>query len=113
MLTTILYMLLLQLIVVIIIDCSDFPSTIKKALSYILTKGKIKTDNYMFHLVDCSFCICWWTNFVFILCIGQFSIPYIALALFLAYMVTPVREFLILIYDVCIKIITKINDSIK
>ena len=41
-----LYMLLLQIIVVIIVDISDFPSTLKKIISSILTKGKFKTDNY-------------------------------------------------------------------
>lgn len=41
---------------VIVTDISDFPETLKMWLSSILTKGKIKTFKYRFHLFDCSFC---------------------------------------------------------
>ena len=102
-----LYMLLLQIIVVIIVDISDFPSTLKKILSSILTKGKFKTDKYQFHLIDCSFCIQWWVNLIYIICIGQFNIPYIAFALFLSVMCPISKDIIILLKDICIKIINK------
>lgn len=100
-------MLLLQIVVVIIVDISDFPSTLKKLVSFILTKGKFKTDNYQFHLADCSFCIQWWTNLIYIICIGQFSIPYIAFALFLSVMCPISKDIILLIRDIFVKLINK------
>ena len=107
MILNFLYMLLLQVIVVIIVDLSDFPSTLKKLISSILTKGKFKTDNYQFHLIDCSFCIQWWVNLIYIICIGQFSIPYIAFALFLSVMCTISKDIILLIRDIFVKLINK------
>lgn len=113
MLTIVFYMILIQLIIVILIDCSDLPITIKKTISFLLTKGKIKSANFQFHLADCSFCIQWWANFVYLLYIGKFIIPYIALALFLSFMTPITKDLLFLIKNIIINIIFKINNLVE
>jgi len=67
---TIFYMICLATIVVSIVDISDFPSTVKKALSFIWTDGKIIKTDYRLHLIDCSWCIASWTNLIYLLCTG-------------------------------------------
>ena len=100
-------MFLISLIVVIIVDISDFPSTLKKIISSILTKGKFKTDKYQFHLIDCSFCIQWWVNLIYIICIGQFSLLAVAFILMLSVFTPILKDIIILLKDICIKIINK------
>lgn len=116
MLINFLYMILIQIIVVIIIDLSDFPSTIKKAISFILSKGKFIKDDYTFHLSDCSFCIQMWVNLIFIIYLGQFSIPYITFMLLLSFFTDTTKDILIFIKDIMAKLnrtiykILKINE---
>lgn len=113
MLINFLYMILIQIIVVIIIDLSDFPSTIKKAISFMLSKGKFIKDDYTFHLSDCSFCIQWWVNLIFIICLGQFSIPYITFALLLSFFTETTKDILIFTKDIMAKLNRTIYKILK
>lgn len=116
MLNTIIALILIQIITVIIVDLSDFPSTIKKAISFILSKGKFIKDDYTFHLCDCSFCIQWWVNLIFIICVGQFNLPMITVILLLSFFTDTTKDILIFIKDIMAKLnrtiykILKINE---
>ncbi|MBQ0112022.1 MAG: hypothetical protein KBT03_02725 [Bacteroidales bacterium] len=81
MLTLIFNLLLINFFIVTIVDFSDFPDSAKKCITFILTKGKISTNKYRFHLVDCSYCITWWFSLIYILCIGQFCVPAVVLCI--------------------------------
>lgn len=114
--TIILNLIMINLIVVAIVDKTDFPDSAKKAISFILTKGKIVTSKYRFHLADCSLCLVFWLSLIYILCIGQFCIPTIALCIINALATTlmnPTIDIIMDVYKTLINIIqcilTKIN----
>lgn len=98
-------MIWITLICVIVTDISDFPSSVKKAISYALTKGKIVKDDYRLHWVDCSFCQVFWLGLAYILYIGEFSLMNIALILACSFLTTFVKSFIQMVEDVLLKII--------
>lgn len=102
------YMVCIATIVVSIVDISDFPDTIKKCISYILSKGKIIKTDYRLHLIDCSWCVASWINLIFLLYIGQFNIPYIAITFIIATLSPVIKEAIMLIKDLLLKLINYI-----
>lgn len=72
---------MINLIVVMIVDLTDFPDTLKKILSWIISRGKIVTTNYRFHLFDCSLCITWWLSIIYVLIFGKLTILSILLCI--------------------------------
>lgn len=111
--TTIFNMLCLATIVACIVNISDFPYTVKKVISYIVTKGKIVKDDYRLHLVDCDWCIASWTNLIYLFVVGQFTIPYIA-AVFIISTFTPViTELILTIKDIILKLTQIINENLN
>lgn len=113
MLQTITYLILINIITVIVIDGTDFPSTLKKALTYIFTKGKAATDNYRFHLFDCSLCVCWWLSILYVIFTGSFSIPMIAICLLSALFTKQTLSILLFIQDLVDTIINILNKLLK
>lgn len=106
-------LLCIQLICVLIIDISGFIDSVKWGVSKWLTKGKIPTTNYSLKPLDCSLCAVWWSGLIYIICIGQLSIYLIAYILFLAVMTPVVKDIIVLLRDICIKLINKIYDIIQ
>ena len=98
-------MLCLATIVACIVDISDFPYTVKKVISFILTKGKMTKTDFRIHLVDCSWCIASWTNLIYLFCVGQFTIPYIAAVFIIATFTPIIKDLIIFIKDTITKII--------
>ena len=108
-------MIWITLICVIVTDISDFPSSVKKAISYALTKGKIVKDDYRMHWVDCSFCQVFWLGLAYILYIGEFSLMNLALILACSFLTTFVKNAICTIEDILtaiLRIINKITDKL-
>ena len=108
-----LYLLYIQLICVLVIDISGFIDSIKYGISKFLTKGKIPTTDYRLKPIDCSLCMTFWTGLAYTLIIGKFSIPIMAFILFLAVMTPVAKDIIVLIKDICIRLINKIYDLIE
>lgn len=106
-------LLCIQLICVLIIDISGFIDSVKWGVSKWLTKGKIPTTDYRIKPFDCSLCMTWWSCLIYMICMGQFSIFLLAYILFLAIMTPVAKEIIVLIRDICIKVINKIYDMIQ
>lgn len=100
-------LLLIQFIVVVIIDDSGVIDSIKRLISRILTKGKIETTNFDLKPFSCSYCSNFWVGIIYLLCVGQFNIPYIAFVLLLSSFCPITLSLLNLAKDICIKIINK------
>ena len=111
MMTILLNMLCLAIIVVSIVDISDFPYTVKKVVSFIVTKGKIVKDDYRLHLVDCDWCVASWTNLIYLFIIGQFTIPYIAITFVIATFAPVIKELIILLKDIILKLTSTIYEK--
>lgn len=101
-------LLLLQLIVVFIIDCSGIVDTIKRVISKILTKGKIESSNFSLPLFGCSLCMSHWVGLGYILITGNFSIALYATVCILSFFTPITKELLFIIKEFIIKIINKL-----
>lgn len=105
---TLINLLLIQFILVVIIDDSGFIDSVKRGISKLLTKGKIITDNFELKPFSCSYCMQVWCGLIYLLIIGQFTIPYIAFNFLLAAMVPVTKDLVNLFRDLFIKLIDKI-----
>ena len=103
-------LLLIQFIVVFIVDDSGVIDSIKLLISRILTKGKIETTNFDIKPFSCSLCMTFWIGLIYLFCVGQFTIPYIAFVCLLAAMVPVTNNTIIIIRDIFIKLIDKSYD---
>ena len=102
-------LILIQLIIVFIIDLSGVVDSIKLFISKHLTKNKIVTTNFSIKPFDCSLCSTWWTGLIYLLICHSFTIPYIALVALLSYLTPLSSSILLLIKDLAIFLINKLN----
>ena len=68
----------IHLLAVMLIDIAGGDKLLKNVVSFIATKGKIHTDNYESHILECSTCQVWWLSVFAILVwwimVGEFSV---------------------------------------
>lgn len=97
--------ILITIINVIVIDISGFIDSIKEGLKkWLNIKGEIHLKPF-----DCSFCMTFWIGIIYLLIQHTFTLPYIALVLFSAYMTTTIYNILITLKDVIDRLIEKIQ----
>lgn len=103
--TILLHLLSIAVIFTVVTDISDFPNSVKKGISWLLTKGKIVKSDFRVHLVDCSLCQCTWAGFIYLLCVGKFTLPYIALVLMVSTFCGVIKSIILVVEDIITKII--------
>lgn len=108
----ILDLILIQCIIVYIIDLSGVVDSFKLFISNILTKGKIQTTNYDLKPFTCSLCMTWWIGLIYLIICHSFTIPYIALVALLSFLTPLSSSILLLIKDLAIFLVNKINFKI-
>lgn len=108
----ILDLILIQCIIVFIIDLSGAVDSFKLLISNILTKGKIQTTNYDLKPLTCSLCSTWWIGLIYLIICHSFTIPYIALVALLSFLTPLSSSILLLIKDLAIFLVNKINFKI-
>ena len=101
----------IAVIVTCIVDISGFIDSIKYGISWLLTKGKLPKTNYSIKPFDCSLCMTFWTGLIYLLIIGQVTLPLLAFLLLLAISTTIIKETINLIKDLVIKLINIIYDK--
>lgn len=110
---TIINLIFIQIIVVCIVDISGFIDSLKYGLSKLLTKGKVKTTNFNLMPLQCSLCMTFWSCLIYLIYVGQFTIPYICFILLLACFSSITKEIIILMKDIIIFIINKIYNLLQ
>lgn len=105
MLNVFIHLLFIAIIIVVITDISDFPDSVKKGISYILTKGKIVKTQYRLHLIDCSFCQTFWASILYLLITGAFTLKYIAMVCLICAFCDIIKNAILLVEDIVKKII--------
>ena len=65
--------LLIELIFVIALDVLHFWDEFSPIISGWITKGKVRKV-FLDKPLGCSICMSWWTNLIYSICIGQFSV---------------------------------------
>ena len=102
---TIFNLFLIACIVVFIVDISGAIDSLKSGLKWILTKGKMSNSDYQLKPIDCSLCTTFWTGLIYLFVTGNFTLPYIAIVCLFAYFSSIIKNAILLIEDVIIKII--------
>ena len=97
-------LLCIATIIVVITDISDWPTTVKKVISHIITKGKINKTEFRLHLVDCSFCQFFWSGIIYLLITNNFTLPYLASVCLLSCFTGVIKTSILLVDDILIKI---------
>lgn len=101
---TILSLLFIQVIVVFIVDISGAIDSLKSGLKWLLTKGKMNSSNYVLKPFDCSLCMTWWTCLIYLLCVGKFTIPYIAFVAFQCSFCSHIKSTIYMLGDLLVKV---------
>lgn len=100
--------ILITIIVVCIVDVSGFIDTIKSLLKRIMTGGKMSDPNYSLKPIDCSLCMSFWTNLIYTIATGQFSLWILTFILLCSVMTPVIRDIIFTIRDLMIKLIGRI-----
>lgn len=108
--------LLIAIILVIVTDLSGIVEYIKSHL-YFKLRGTYdyppSWDSPIIHLMSCSLCQTWWVGLVYLIVIGQVTIPAIAYLLAIAYLTTTIKDILVLVKEILTKAIDKLFNLIK
>jgi len=91
----ILNFLFITLLWVFIIDLSGFIETIEDGLSRWL-KGRARVPKPF----SCSLCMSWWTNLIYMLCVWDFTFPYVCIVALFAFLTPVFSIFLRWVRDV-------------
>lgn len=102
---------LIAIILVIITDLSGIVEYIKSHL-YFRLRGTYdyppSWDSPIIHLMSCSLCQTWWVGLVYLIVIGQVTIPAIAYLLAIAYLTTTIKDIIVFIKETLTKAIDKL-----
>ena len=105
-------MLLITIIVVVVIDLTDFIDSLKSGLKWIITKGKMSSSDYRIKPIDCSLCMTFWCNIIFLLVTSNFSLPFICIALLMSFFTGVIKDSLLLVKDLFSFLINKISEKL-
>lgn len=103
-------MILIAFILVFIIDISGFITSLKKAISYLLTKGRIVKDNYSLKPFDCSLCMTFWVGCIYYLVIGDFTLLNLAYICLCSFLTPSIKDILYSLQDILTKLLQKWTD---
>lgn len=103
-------MIFLTVIIVFIIDLSGFIDSLKRGLSYLLTKGRIIKSDYSLKPFDCSLCMTFWCGIVYFLIIGKLSLLSIMYVSLCSFFTPVIKDILYFLRDSFIKILSKWTD---
>ena len=104
----ILNFLLITLIWVFIIDLSGFIETIEDGLSRWL-KGRARVPKPF----SCSLCMSWWTNLIYMLCVWDFTFPYVCIVALFAFLTPVFSNFFIWVRETLVWLIDKAYNALK
>lgn len=103
----------IHLLVVMLIDIAGGDKLLKIVVSFIATKGKIHTDKYESHILECSTCQVWWLSvfaiFVWWIVIGEFSVWWLVFGAISSAMTDITSEVFYTLKGLVLKLIRIIN----
>lgn len=100
--------LFISLIIVFVLDLTDFWENISKGISYVITKGKV-VKPFNLKPLSCSLCMSFWCNLIYVLIAGAFSIPMLGYILLMSYLTPVYADAMRLIRDFILKVIDEIR----
>lgn len=109
---TVLNLLIINLLIILIIDLSGFVPSLKRLISKTLTKNKINTDEFRIKPFDCSYCMTFWCLMLYLLIIGEFTLPYLFTVIVITHFTDVTKQLMVLSRDLLIKLINKIYEKV-
>jgi len=103
--TVLINLLLIAFICVFIVDISGAIDSLKSAIKWVITKGVMKDSNYTLKPFDCSLCCTFWASLIYLLVIGQLTIPYITCTCVICCFLGFFKSAILLLEDMLIKMI--------
>lgn len=100
--------LLITLIIVFVLDLTDFWENVSKGLSWIITKGKV-VKSFQLKPFSCSLCSTFWVSLIYVLIAGAFSIPMLGYILLMSYLTPVYADGMRLIRDFIVKLLEEIR----
>lgn len=100
----------IMLICVLVIDHTDFIDHIKSTLSRLLTKGNINSSDYHLKPFDCSLCMTFWLNLIYIIATKNFTLGNTVLILTLAVLTPVVASLISIIFNILNRTLRDIDD---
>lgn len=104
---TILNCYLISVCWVIILDQFHFMDEITSLLSRWMTNGMIDRP-FDLKPFSCSLCMSWWTNLIYIIAAGCFSVQMLFTILFISWLTPITNDILTLVKTLILKILNKI-----
>lgn len=104
----ILNLVLIQFIIVNIIDVSSLIYELEKMIGKYLSIKNVKIPKPF----SCSYCMNFWVSIIYLLCIGNLTLPYIAVVLTLSALTEITREAVNFIKDLFTTIFNLLNKVI-
>ena len=106
-------LILIQLIVVFIVDISGVVDSFKSLLSRVLTHNRLRGSDYRLKPFDCSLCSTFWCGLAYLIITHSLSLLTLTALCYLSATTPITLSIFNTIYDLFIKILDKINNSIK
>lgn len=61
---------------------------------------------------DCSLCMSWWFQFIYLLCVGECTIANLTIIAVVSFMASPIGQVLILVREATLALIRKIQSKV-
>ena len=105
-----LVLLLLTVMMVIIIDLTDFVDTIKQAIWKWVFKDKRQYKEFRLKPFDCSLCMSFWVGLLYLLIWETWTLPLMVYQLFLSYLTPVIKDVLLLVQTILQRMIDAVYD---
>lgn len=99
---------IITLIIVFVLDLTDFWQNVSKGLSWIITKGKV-VKSFELKPFSCSLCLPIYVNLIYVLIAGAFSIPMMGYILLMSYLTPIFADGMRLTRDFIVKLLEEIR----
>lgn len=106
-------LIIFTFIICFIIDVSGFIDSVKQFLIKHILKMNLKPEDLMIKPLDCSLCISFWFNIIYLIIIGKFIPEYIFIVCLCSLLTTNISDLLYWFKDLFVKIQFLLNKLVK
>lgn len=106
-------LLIINLVVILIVDLSGFITNVKRFISTVLTKNKIKTEQFRIRPFDCSYCMTFWSLLLYVVITQQFTFISVFYIVMITHFTDVTKQVLLLLKDIAIKIINIVYERLQ
>ena len=99
---------LLTLLIVFVLDCTDFYDNIFQAISKALTHGKFTKVKHIKPFA-CSLCMSFWVGLAYLLIVGALSVGSIAYVALMAFLTPILKDVLFFVRDLLTEVIDEMS----